>query len=55
MSPSNILVIEDDTLVARTIERCLRGSEYHVQVVNTGVAGLKAARRKIPDLVLLDE
>lgn len=54
MSPSNILVIEDDALVARTIERCLRGNEYHVQVVNTGVAGLKAARRKIPDLVLLD-
>jgi DNA-binding response OmpR family regulator len=54
MSPSNILVIEDDALVARTIERCLRGSDYHVQVVNTGVAGLKAARRKIPDLVLLD-
>ncbi len=54
MSPSNILVIEDDSLVARTIERCLRGGEYHVQVVNTGVAGLKAARRKIPDLVLLD-
>ena len=54
MSVSNILVIEDDTLVARTIERCLRGNEYHVQVVNTGVAGLRAARRKIPDLVLLD-
>ncbi|HMX76142.1 MAG TPA: response regulator transcription factor [Anaerolineales bacterium] len=54
MPASNILVIEDDTLVARTIERCLRGSEYHVQVVNTGVAGLKAARKKIPDLVLLD-
>ncbi len=54
MSPSNILVIEDDTLVARTIERCLRGNEYHVHVVNTGVAGLRAARKKIPDLVLLD-
>jgi len=54
MSTSNILVIEDDNLVARTIERCLRGDEYRVQVVNTGVAGLKAARRKIPDLVLLD-
>lgn len=54
MGASNILVIEDDPLVARTIERCLRGSEYRVQVVNTGVAGLKAARRKIPDLVLLD-
>jgi DNA-binding response OmpR family regulator len=54
MSVSNILVIEDDSLVARTIERCLRGNEYHVQVVNTGVAGLKAARNKIPDLVILD-
>lgn len=54
MRASNILVIEDDTLVARTIERCLRGSEYRVQVVNSGVAGLQAARRKIPDLVLLD-
>ncbi len=54
MSSPNILVIEDDSLVARTIERCLRGNEYHIQVVNTGVAGLKAARRKIPDLVLLD-
>jgi DNA-binding response OmpR family regulator len=54
MSAFNILVIEDDTLVARTIERCLRGNEYRVQVVNTGVAGLRAARRKIPDLVLLD-
>lgn len=48
MPASNILVIEDDTLVARTIERRLRGGEYHVQVVNTGVAGLRAARRRIP-------
>jgi len=54
MTTSNILVIEDDSLVARTIERCLRGNEFHVQVVNTGVAGLKAARRKVPGLVLLD-
>jgi len=54
MSTFNILVIEDDSLVARTIERCLRGNEYHVQVVNTGVAGLKAARNKLPDLVVLD-
>ena len=50
----NILIIEDDTIVARTIERCLRSNEYRLQVANTGVAGLRAARRKIPDLVLLD-
>lgn len=54
MQPYNILIIEDDTIVARTIERCLRGNEYRVQVTNTGVAGLRAARRKLPDLVLLD-
>ncbi|MEI6289413.1 MAG: response regulator transcription factor [Chloroflexota bacterium] len=54
MGVSNILVIEDDEIVAKTIERCLRGGEYHVQMANTGVAGLKAARRKIPDLVILD-
>jgi DNA-binding response OmpR family regulator len=54
MHTFNILIIEDDTIVAKTIERCLRSNEYHIQVTNTGVAGLRAARRKVPDLVLLD-
>jgi DNA-binding response OmpR family regulator len=54
MGVANILVIEDDEIVAKTIERCLRGGEYRVQLANTGVAGLRAARRKIPDLVILD-
>jgi DNA-binding response OmpR family regulator len=54
MRTSNILIIEDDDIVARTIERCLRGKEFHVNTANTGVAGLRAARRKIPDLVILD-
>lgn len=54
MRTSNILIIEDDEIVARTIERCLRGKEFQVNVANSGVAGLKAAHRKIPDLVILD-
>ena len=54
MRTSNILIIEDDDIVARTIERCLRGKEFQVNVANSGVAGLKAAHRKIPDLVILD-
>jgi len=54
MPTYNILIIEDDAIVAKTIERCLRGNEYRVQAVNTGIAGLRAARRKVPDLVLLD-
>jgi DNA-binding response OmpR family regulator len=54
MNTFNILIIEDDDIVARTIERCLRGNNFHVNQANSGVAGLKAAHRKIPDLVILD-
>jgi DNA-binding response OmpR family regulator len=54
MRTSNILIIEDDDIVARTIERCLRGKEFQVNMANSGVAGLKAAHRKVPDLVILD-
>jgi len=54
MRTSNILVIDDDDIVARTIERCLRGKEFHVNIANSGVAGLRTAHRKVPDLVVLD-
>jgi two-component system, OmpR family, alkaline phosphatase synthesis response regulator PhoP len=49
-----ILIIEDDDLVAIMIERCLRGKEFQVHVTDSVVAGLKAAHRKVPDLVILD-
>jgi len=54
MNLSNILIIEDDEIVARTIERSLRGNEFRITTANTGVEGLKAARRSVPDLVILD-
>lgn len=54
MEPANILVIEDDEIVARTIERSLRGGDFKVTVTNSGVEGLKTARRRPPDLVILD-
>jgi DNA-binding response OmpR family regulator len=54
MEPSHILVIEDDDIVARTIERSLRGEEFRILITNSGVEGLKAARRRTPDLVILD-
>jgi DNA-binding response OmpR family regulator len=52
--PAHILVIEDDDIVARTIERSLRSSEFRVTLANSGVEGLKSARRRFPDLVILD-
>ncbi len=54
MDPISILVIEDDEIVARTIERCLRGGEFRVRLANSGVEGLRSARREVPNLVILD-
>ncbi|HEX7555593.1 MAG TPA: response regulator transcription factor [Leptolinea sp.] len=54
MEQSQVLIIEDDTIVARTVERCLRGGEFHVTVANTGVEGLQISRRQPPDMVILD-
>ena len=54
MNPVDLLVIEDDEIVARTIERTLRGHEFRITVANSGVQGLQVARRQPPALVVLD-
>jgi DNA-binding response OmpR family regulator len=54
MQPANILVIEDDYIVARTIERSLRSDEFQVTLVSRGEKGLFLARQACPDLVILD-
>lgn len=54
MSAKNVLVIEDDEIVARTIERSLRGEEFKITVANSGIEGLKIARKILPDIVILD-
>lgn len=54
MTEANILVVEDDEIVSRTIERSLRGNDFRITTANSGVEGLKVARRLNPDLVILD-
>jgi DNA-binding response OmpR family regulator len=54
MKPLDILIIEDDEIVARTVERSLRSAEYRIAVANSGVQGLQVARRQPPALVVLD-
>jgi CheY-like chemotaxis protein len=50
-----ILVIDDDREVCRTIQQMLEPyGKYKVTVALDGRAGLKAARKLKPDLVLLD-
>lgn len=54
MEPKKILIVEDNDIVARTIERCLRGNEFRVTLAASGVEGLQTALRMTPDLVILD-
>ncbi|KAF0111787.1 MAG: winged helix family two component transcriptional regulator [Chloroflexi bacterium] len=54
MDGTNILLVEDDDNVALTIERCLNREKFNVELASSGVQALKLARKKKPDLVLLD-
>ena len=49
-----ILVIDDDELVSRTLQRALKLYDYQVMVANSGAEGLHLARRHRPDLLILD-
>lgn len=51
---AKIMVVDDDEIVARTIERTLRAGGFQVVVVQSGVEALRAARRNPPDLMVLD-
>jgi len=51
---ANVLVVENDEIVARTIERSLRGDDFRVRVAYSGMEGLNLARQDPPDLVILD-
>jgi DNA-binding response OmpR family regulator len=51
---ANILVVEDDTSLRETLVYNLSRQDYNVQAVGDGQAGLEAARKSPPDLVLLD-
>lgn len=51
---ASILVIDDDELVSRTLQRTLRVYGHQVMVANSGTEGLQLARRHRPELFILD-
>ena len=50
----NILLIEDSRFMRRAIELALINAGYHVDGANDGEQGLRVARQRAPDLILLD-
>ena len=49
-----VLVVEDETTIARPLRRALEREGYEVAMCETGHAALKVARSWAPDLILLD-
>ena len=49
-----ILVVEDEALIAAAVAARLRSEGFRVEVASDGPAGVEAARRLQPDLVVLD-
>jgi DNA-binding response OmpR family regulator len=51
---ANILVIEDHEILGQLYKSVLRQFNHNAIVVTTGEAGIEAALRERPDLVILD-
>jgi two-component system, OmpR family, response regulator RegX3 len=54
LRPQHILIIEDEPGLAESVRYALETEGFEVSVSESGFAGLEAARRDSPDLVLLD-
>ncbi len=52
--PRRILVVDDDPMVATTIQRVLRPEGYEVDVALDGQEAVDRVKQKRPDLVVLD-
>jgi two-component system, OmpR family, response regulator MprA len=50
----SVLVVDDDVLIRRMLERTLRAEGYRVEGAADGGAALAAVERAVPDLVVLD-
>ncbi len=51
----NILIVEDEVLVATDIEESLQSLGYNVQnAVATGKAAIEEVQKKLPDVILMD-
>jgi DNA-binding response OmpR family regulator len=52
--PARILVVEDDSVVAETVEAYLQQAGYEVTVIRDGRAAVAHVRDDVPALVILD-
>jgi len=54
MSEKNVLVVEDDIIVAMDLELILKSWNYNVKIVSSGEEAVKESFENKPDLILMD-
>jgi len=54
MSGKKILVVDDDSLLAKTIDICLSRRGHRVDVFNNGAGAIKQLFEDTPDLIVAD-
>ena len=54
MDKVDILLVDDDEVIASTLERSLLRENYSVQVAYSGPQALQLVKKKLPKMVLLD-
>ena len=52
--PARVLLVEDETRLARMVQRGLQHAGFDVDVVHDGMAALTACQEDGPDLMVLD-
>ena len=53
-SPDRILVVDDEGLVRRLLQRMLERQGYEVDLAANGEEAMERARARVPDAILLD-
>ena len=55
MKSINILIVEDELLIAENLAMKLKKLEYNViDIVSSGQAAIKKVQKCVPDLILMD-
>ena len=55
MAKKNILIVEDELLIAQDIQKALLKDKYKVSaIVSSGEEAIRTVEKKLPDLVLMD-
>ena len=55
MAQTNVLVVEDESIVSKDIQHSLKKLGYHVVgAASTGEQAVELAREHVPDIILMD-